>query len=156
MTTAAARLKYEVHYSSEILFLEPVPVKIINEQKSFLPAALHHGIPFSLWETVNIQCVWKMPVPDLLLWLFYRGTCWKRTLMKRKTSFCEFLRGYILFKLVFLNIVSSLYLFCFFKFNIAINITLWTIDPGLIVPWDFDIATSRDNNESNIIYTQNA
>lgn len=54
MMTIAALLKYEVHYSSEILFLEPVPVKTINEQKSFLPEALHHGIPFSRWETVNI------------------------------------------------------------------------------------------------------
>lgn len=101
MITTAAPLKYEVHYSSEILFLEPVPVKIVNEQKSFLPAALHHSIPFSQWETVNIQNIWKIPVSDLLLCLFYRGICWKRTLMRRKTSFCEFLQGYVLFKLFF-------------------------------------------------------
>lgn len=42
--TTAAPLKYEVHYSGEILFLEPVPVKIVNEQKSFLPAAHLHPI----------------------------------------------------------------------------------------------------------------
>lgn len=131
MMTAAALLKYEVHYSSEILFLEPVPVKIINEQKSFLPAALHHSIPFSRWETVNIQCIWNIPVPDLLLCLFSRGTCWKRTLTRRKTSFCEFLQGYVLFKL---KIFFQVFICFGFLFNIALNITLWTMDLGLIVP----------------------
>lgn len=75
--------------------------------------------------------------------------------MKRKTSFCEFLQGYIPFKLVF-KIFFQVFICSVFLFNIAINITLWTIDPGLIVPRDFDIVTSQDNNESNIIYTRKA
>lgn len=86
-------LKYELHYSIEILFLQPLPVEVISEQRIFSvrrtarpPVALTYCCKHS-------ACVIYVLT---LLSLFDRGTCWRRTLMRRKTSSCELLQGYSL------------------------------------------------------------
>lgn len=57
-----------------------------------------HGMFSDGWETVIIQYLENTLIWPLIFFLCYRGTYWRRTLMRRKTSFCEFMRGYILYR----------------------------------------------------------
>lgn len=74
---AAALLKYELHYSIEILFLEPLPAEIVNEQRSF--SVCHSAsLPLHSLMAVNNQHVWYM------FWLL--SLFWQRNLLEEDSD----------------------------------------------------------------------